>query len=77
VAIYLDLIGHLSQEPEHRLRHAFLGSNTIVQCTKIALNTTKMLNDGGSPELLNAMVAAFGYLANCLESTDGFTWVTQ
>lgn len=77
VAIYLDLIGHLSRDPDHRLRHAFLNSNIITQCTKIALDTTKLLNDGGGPELLNTMVAAFGYLANCLQSTDGFSWVSQ
>lgn len=76
---YLDLIGHLSRDPEHALRHAFLGSNTIELCTKIALAVSKKLNtgSGGPPILLDAMVTTFGYLANCLESTDGFTWVSQ
>jgi hypothetical protein len=77
--VCLDLIGHLSKKPGHALRHAFLGSNTIALCTKIALAVSKMLNTGtgGPPILLDAMVAAFAYLANCLESADGFTWVTQ
>ena len=76
---YLDLVGHLSRAPEHALRHAFLGSNTIALCTKIALSVSKMLNvgNGAPPIQLDVMVAAFGYLTNCLESTDGFTWVSQ
>lgn len=76
--VYLDLIGHLSRKPEHALRHAFLSSNTIALCTKIAVTVSTMLNRGGGPPiLLDVMVAAFGYLTNCLESTDGFTWVSQ
>jgi hypothetical protein len=77
--VYLDLVGHLSRDPDHALRHAFLGSDTIVLCTKIALAVSKLLNTGtGGPLiLLDTMVAAFGYLTNCLESTDGFTWVSQ
>jgi hypothetical protein len=77
-AVYLDLIGHLSRRADHALRHAFLASNIIVLCTEITLAVSKMLNAGtGPPVLLDTMVAAFAYLSNCLESTDGFTWVSQ
>ncbi|RDB14658.1 hypothetical protein Hypma_016492 [Hypsizygus marmoreus] len=76
-AIYLDLIGHLSRGQRHPLRHAFLHANTITLCTKVALSASQLLNQGGPPGLLDVMVASFGYLANYLESTEGFTWVTQ
>jgi len=43
----------------------------------MALTVTNMVNDGGHLGLLDVLVASFGYLSNCLESTDGFTWVIQ
>lgn len=76
-AIYLDLICKLSRDPNHKLRYAFLSSNIITLCTTIALTVTNMINDGGHPGLLDVLVASFGYLSNCLESTDGFSWVIQ
>ncbi|KAF7364695.1 hypothetical protein MVEN_00339100 [Mycena venus] len=32
---------------------------------------------GGDVALLNGIISGFGYLSNCLQSTEGFTWVTQ
>ncbi|KAF8887152.1 hypothetical protein BD779DRAFT_1528356 [Infundibulicybe gibba] len=75
--ICLDLIGHLSWESKHALRYAFLNSNIIATSTKLILTVSKLLHAGGNTSLLAVMVSAFGYLSNCLESTDGFTWVTQ
>ncbi|KAJ7094703.1 hypothetical protein B0H15DRAFT_830575 [Mycena belliarum] len=77
VTIYLDLLGHLSRAWDHPLRYALLHAGAIPLCTRAAGSFARVLNAGGDPELLHAAVAAFMYLANCLESTDGFTWVLQ
>ncbi|KAG5652307.1 hypothetical protein H0H81_005457 [Sphagnurus paluster] len=74
---YLDLIGHLSRGQDPPLRNAFMHANTLLLCTKAALSISKLLNSGGPPILVDSMVAAFGYLANFLQSTDGFSWIIQ
>ncbi|KAJ6614791.1 hypothetical protein B0H10DRAFT_2043399 [Mycena sp. CBHHK59/15] len=77
--VYLDLICHLSQGVDHPVRHAFLHAGAIAQCTRAARVLAGHISVGGpaAPAHLNSMVAAFGFLANCLESTDGFSWVAQ
>lgn len=80
ITIYLDLIGHMSMTKSSPLRHAFLSLDIIPTCTKVALATAKQLNNGGSPDggyLIGPLVASLGYLVNCIESTDGFSWVVQ
>lgn len=77
--IYLDLIGHLSRAPAHPLRLGFLNAGIIVVCTNTAVKVTSMLNNKPvfHPGLLDLVVASLVYLLNCLESTDGFSWVVQ
>ncbi|KAK0469609.1 uncharacterized protein EV420DRAFT_1495591 [Desarmillaria tabescens] len=77
IVIYLDLIGHLCRKPRHPLRHAFLNLNIIPMFTKIALNALKMLNERAPDIMLDVMVSSMCFMFNCLESTDGFTWVIQ
>lgn len=76
ISVYLHLIAQLSQAA-HQLHDLFLGADIIVQCTTIALNTSKSLNAGGPSSLLDSIIAAFRFLKHYLESTDGFTWVSQ
>lgn len=74
--IFADLVNHLSRVPDHPLRYAFLHTSKAIQVmTKIVLNVSTVINDPGRTDLLNLMVTSFGYLANCLESTEGFTYV--
>ncbi|TFK27569.1 hypothetical protein FA15DRAFT_666240 [Coprinopsis marcescibilis] len=73
----MDLAIHLSRPANHPLRHAFLNGNTIVLCTNIAVTVSQLMISGGHPDLIGVMADAFTYLANCLPSTDGFSWVTQ
>ncbi|KAG2009621.1 hypothetical protein CC2G_012530 [Coprinopsis cinerea AmutBmut pab1-1] len=75
--IYMDLIIHLCRPAKHPLRHAFLHGGMITLATNIAVTVSRLLNSGGHPGLIAVMVDAFCILANCLESTDGFTWVLQ
>ncbi|KAJ7490685.1 hypothetical protein FB451DRAFT_1079464 [Mycena latifolia] len=77
IAVCLDLLGHLSRGWDHPLRYAHLQAGAIPLCTRAAGTLAGALNAGRSPGLLDGAVAAFGYLANCLESTEGFTWVVQ
>jgi hypothetical protein len=78
-AIYLDLIGHLSRAPTHSTRLGFLNANIIAVCTVTAVKVTSMLNNKPAfhPGLLDVVVASLGYLLNCLESTNGFSWIVQ
>ncbi|KAJ8454929.1 hypothetical protein ONZ45_g19115 [Pleurotus djamor] len=74
--IIVDLIGHLSRRRGHPLRSAFFHHNVIPSMTKVALSGARRIRKGGQPPGLEAfMVSGFGYLANCLETTDGFSWV--
>ena len=77
--IYLDLISQLSRPPNHPLRLRFLNASIIVICTKTAVKVTSLLNGKPvfHPGLLDLVVSSLGYLMNCLESTDGFSWVIQ
>jgi hypothetical protein len=76
-AIYIDTVNQLSRYPDHPLRNALLIANSIRIVTKTLVSLSAQINSTGNPMLLNAMVTSFGYLSNCLESTDGFTWVSQ
>ncbi|KAJ7022650.1 hypothetical protein C8F04DRAFT_1137345 [Mycena alexandri] len=77
ITIYIDLLNDFSYGRHHPLRYGLLQAGVIQLCTKGAGTLVRALNAGGSPDLLNGIISAFGYLANCLESTEGFTWVTQ
>jgi len=77
LTMYLDFINSLSREPEHPLRHALLGANVIWIVTSALTTISIQVNLGRDLAFLDAMVAALGYLTNCLDSTDGFTWVSQ
>ncbi|KAJ6494134.1 hypothetical protein DFH09DRAFT_1206826 [Mycena vulgaris] len=77
IAIYFDLINHLSRGWNHPLRYALLQTGVIPLVTRTAGTLGRALNTGGNPALLDGVVSAFGYLANCIESTVGFTWVAQ
>lgn len=76
-AVYADLLSQFSRSPEHQLRHAILGAGAISTVTKTLVAVSSQIQSSGNPELLDAIIALFGYLSNCLESTDGFTWITQ
>ncbi|CAK5266463.1 unnamed protein product, partial [Mycena citricolor] len=75
--IYLDIFSHLARGEQHPLRHALLAAGAIPLCTQAALTLARALDAGGPPDLLGGVVAGFGFLANCLHSTEGFTWVIQ
>ncbi|KAJ7769082.1 hypothetical protein DFH07DRAFT_806830 [Mycena maculata] len=77
IAIYLGLLSHLSCGVDNPLRYAVLQAGGIPVCTRAAGELGRALDAGGSPGFLDGMVAAFGYLVNCLESTEGATWVVQ
>ncbi|KII90718.1 hypothetical protein PLICRDRAFT_106414 [Plicaturopsis crispa FD-325 SS-3] len=77
-AVFADLLGHLSRPLMHPLRFALLSTNVIPLITKGLVTVSQQLNQyKDDPFLLEPMVASFGYLCNCLDSTDGFTWVVQ
>lgn len=77
ITIYLDLLGHLSYGRNHPLRIGLLHAGAIPLCTRAAGDLARALSSGGDVALLDGIVAAFGYLVNCLQSTEGFTWVVQ
>lgn len=76
-AIYVDIINQLSRHSNHPLRNALLIANSIGTVTKTLVLLSTQINATGNAMLLDPIVASFGYLRNCLESTDGFTWVSQ
>lgn len=77
LTMYIDLINSLSRIVDHPLRYALLGANVIWVVTNALTTIAIQVNLGRDLSFLDAMVSAFGYLANCLDSTDGFTWVSQ
>ncbi|KAJ7456763.1 hypothetical protein B0H11DRAFT_2160931 [Mycena galericulata] len=77
IAIHFNLLNHLSRGWDHPLRYALLQAGVIPLCTRAAGTLGRALSAGENPALLQGLVSAFGYLANCLDSTEGFTWVTQ
>jgi hypothetical protein len=77
VAVYADILSQFSRSPTHPLRHSILIGGAMSTVTKTLVTVASQINSTNRPILLDAIVALFGYLRNCLESTDGFTWVTQ
>ena len=77
MTIYTNVINQISRKPEHPLRIALLGANVIQIITKSLVTVTTQLNMTRNPDLLEAVISCFVYLRNYLDSTDGFTWVTQ
>ena len=77
LSINVDLINNLCRRGNHPMRHAMLGANAIHAIAGALVKLSVLVNTSPDPECLDAMVASLGYLRNCLQSTDGFTWVSQ
>ncbi|KAI0352454.1 hypothetical protein OH77DRAFT_1513235 [Trametes cingulata] len=77
LTIYMDFINSISRVRSHPLRHALLSANIIWIITNALVKISIFVNTSPDPTYLDAMVSGFGYLCNCLESTEGFTWVAQ
>ena len=77
ISMYLDLLNSFSREAEHPLRHALLSANVISVVSGALVKLSVLVNTSRDPAFLDTMISAFGYLRNCLESTDGFTWINQ
>lgn len=75
-AICGDLLNQLSRHHLHPISNALLVENSITEVTKALLTTAKQLNAGQFLPI-NFMGSAFIYLCNCIEYTDGFSWVSQ
>lgn len=75
--ILADLINEFSYEQDHRLRYALLSEGVIGTVTQALVAVSKEVTGSRDPAFLDAMLSLFGYLKNCLESTEGFTWVSQ
>lgn len=77
IAVYADILSQFSRSPIHPLRHGILIGGAMSTVTKTLVTVASQINSSNRPMLLDAVVALFGYLRNCLESTDGFTWIMQ
>ncbi|KAH8079436.1 hypothetical protein BXZ70DRAFT_996345 [Cristinia sonorae] len=75
--IYMDFINSLSRVYSHPLRRALLSANVIWVFTGALVKLSVLVNTANNQDYIDAMVSGFGYLRNCLESSDGFTWVSQ
>ena len=77
ISMHIDLVNALSRPRDHPLRHALLSANVIWIISGALVKIAVLLNTSRDPGFIDPMVGGFGYLRNCLESTDGFTWVSQ
>ena len=77
VSMRIDLINALSRSRDHALRNALLAANVMPAITRALVKISLALNVSPDPAFLDPMIAGLGYLRNCLESSDGFTWVAQ
>ncbi|TCD64726.1 hypothetical protein EIP91_003682 [Steccherinum ochraceum] len=77
LTMYLDFINSISRQPTHALRRALLSGNVIWHVTGALVKISVLVNTSRTPGFVDAMVSAFGYLRNCLESSDGFTWISM
>ncbi|KAI0751907.1 hypothetical protein C8Q80DRAFT_1269066 [Daedaleopsis nitida] len=77
VSMYLDVINSFSRVRGHALRHALLSANVIWVVSGALVRISVFVNTSRDRGWIDPMIGAFGYLRNCLESTDGFTWVAQ
>ncbi|CDO69474.1 hypothetical protein BN946_scf184817.g34 [Trametes cinnabarina] len=77
ITIYMDFINSISRVASHPLRHALLSANIIWIVTTALTKISVLVHTSKDDGWLTAMVSAFGYLRNCLESTEGFTWIAQ
>ncbi|KAF7969363.1 hypothetical protein HWV62_27486 [Athelia sp. TMB] len=75
--VFVDTLCKLSRCANHPLRHACLAQNAIGTVTKGLHALIRQQHNQQTDLLFPAIVGSFGYLFNCLESTDGFTWVSQ
>ena len=73
----LSAINALSIMLSHPLRHAFLGANVIWYATSALGPISADMASSHDSMFLDAMSTAFLIVYNHLDSTDGFTWVSQ
>ncbi len=76
LAIHVELIGRLSVF-EYPFRHALFSKHVIWFITSTLVKFGRAMNSKNDATLVSPMASCFGYLYNYLESTDGFTWVSQ
>lgn len=76
-SVYSDVLNQLSRSPNHVLRHNLLARGVVQWPVKGAIAACQQMPQSPDPNLIDSVVASFGYLGNCLESSDGFTWVAQ
>ncbi|KAF4599144.1 hypothetical protein EYR40_006234 [Pleurotus pulmonarius] len=74
--VALNLMCRLCRRRGHPLLYAFLHHNAIAAATKVAASSARAYMKTGNDGVIPALISSFGFVANCLESTDGFTWVT-
>ncbi|TFK80133.1 hypothetical protein K466DRAFT_667821, partial [Polyporus arcularius HHB13444] len=77
ISMHIDLVNSLSRPRDHPLRHALLSANVIWVISGALVKISVLMNTTRNVDYMDPMLGGFGYLRNCLESTDGFTWVTQ
>lgn len=77
LTIHLELINRISRYSEHPFRNALLSTNAIWVVTSVLVKLGNAMNSSNDLTLVDAMISSFIYLYNCLETTDGFTWVNQ
>jgi hypothetical protein len=77
IVFYVHLTGHLARDWDHPLRYGLLQAGAISLCTRTAGAIGRALSAGGNRGLLDGLFGAFAILINCLESTEGFTWVAE
>lgn len=76
--IHTAILNQLSREPKHPLRNALLVAGSIITVTKNLVSISGQIhNVSTNPTLIEAMISCFEHLGDCIESTDGFTWVSQ
>ncbi|EJD43851.1 hypothetical protein AURDEDRAFT_114606 [Auricularia subglabra TFB-10046 SS5] len=76
--ISADLLNQMSRVAKHPLRHAILGNGTIGVFTQALVHLSDHIErPRADPILVHMFVSLLGYMWNCLESTDGFTWVKE
>ncbi|KIJ45859.1 hypothetical protein M422DRAFT_226924 [Sphaerobolus stellatus SS14] len=73
----LKMICTLASLPSHNIQFAFLDAGIVPICTKIGLKAIRAYTSRGTSTLVGIASTAIQCLDNCLEATDGFTWVCQ
>ncbi|KAI0088570.1 hypothetical protein BDY19DRAFT_172115 [Irpex rosettiformis] len=77
IMMNIDLIDSLSRPSIDIFRNALLSANAVWVVTSALVKVGNTINSNEDFTLVGCMVAGFSYLFNFLQSTDGFTWVSQ